>query len=132
MNTFDQKEDLFSESDNNDIEKPEEEFDILDDFDDEEYDYYEPDGEYIIDLEDENGNTVPCQVCFYFTLRGHDIVALAPQDGEFDDSIIPYFYTEYEDGNFDIDPIEDEELYEAAFDRIDEILDDNEFDNLPE
>ncbi|MBR5348745.1 MAG: DUF1292 domain-containing protein [Lachnospiraceae bacterium] len=132
MNTFDKDDELFSQNDENNIEIPEDEFSILDDFDDEEYDYYEPDGDYIIDLEDEEGTTIPCQVCFYFTLRGHDIVALSPQDGEYDDSIIPYFYTEYENGNFDIDPIDDEELYEEALDRIDEILDDNDFDELPE
>ena len=132
MNTFDKDDELFSQNDENDIEIPSEDFDVLDDFDDEEYDYYEPDGDYVIDLEDEDGNAVPCQVCFYFTLRGHDIIALSPQDGEYDDSILPYFYTEYENGNFDIDPIDDEELYEEALDRIDEILDDSDFEDLPE
>ena len=130
MTMFDKDDELFSQNSDNEIEIPEDEFSILDDFDDEEYDYYEPDGDYIIDLEDEEGTTIPCQVCFYFTLRGHDIIALSPQDGEYDDSIIPYFYTEYENGNFDIDPIDDEELYEEALDRIDEILDDNDFDEL--
>ncbi len=132
MNTFDKDDDLFSQNAGNDIEIPEDEFNILDDFDEEEYDYYEPEGDYVIDLEDEDGNSVPCQVCFYFTLHGHDIIALSPQDGELDDSIIPYFYTEYENGNFDIDPIDDEELYEEALDRIDEILDDSDFEDLPE
>ena len=50
MNTFDKDDELFSQNADNDIEIPEDEFSILDDFDEEEYDYYEPDGDYIIDL----------------------------------------------------------------------------------
>lgn len=101
-------------------------------YENEEYDYYEPDGELTVAFEGEDGEGFDCKVMFYFTMDDQDFIALMPLSGEYEGEVYPYFYTEYEDGSYEIDDIEDDEIYDLACERIDEILDDQEFEAMGE
>ncbi|MDD6481898.1 MAG: DUF1292 domain-containing protein [Lachnospiraceae bacterium] len=77
---------------------------------------------------------VECQILTIFEAEGRDYIALLPlnpdgsekEEGE----VYLYRYAEDEEGLPEIGFIEDDEEYEIASDRFDEMLDDNMFDAM--
>lgn len=97
---------------------------------DEEYEYYEPTEATSVEFTGEDGSSFLCDVLFYFTMGEDEYIALRPQSGEYEGEVYPYRYVVYEDGSYEIDDIIDDEEYELACDRVDEILDDMDFDAM--
>lgn len=77
---------------------------------------------------------VECSVVTVFECNDKDYIALLPKDekGEPLDEVYIYGYGEDEEGNPSLEYIEDEEEYEAAADRFDELLDEAEYEELAE
>ena len=73
----------------------------------------------IITLEFEDNTKVDCEVMGIFDYEDKDYIALIPQDGS--DDVYIYGYQEYDDGSFELEDIEDDELFakvSAAFESI--------------
>ena len=84
-----------------------------------------------LDLDDK---TVECKIITIFEAFGQDYIALIPLDEKGNDNPegIFYLYRYYEDkeGNPSLDNIPDDEEYEAALDRLDELQDEALFDEM--
>lgn len=79
---------------------------------------------------------VECKILTIFDVDKQDYIALLPlnADGSEPDEGVVYLYryAEDEEGLPQIDTITDEDEYEAAADRFDEMLDEGYFDTLEE
>jgi hypothetical protein len=88
-----------------------------------------------VTLELENGE-VECEILTIYEVGEQDYIALMPlnPDGTENEAgdVYLYRYAEDEQGLPQIDFISDNEEYEAAADRFDELLDDEMFDSMPE
>lgn len=77
---------------------------------------------------------IECRIVTIFDVAGQDYIALEPLDQEGNPNeegcVYIYRYAEDEQGLPSIDYIEDEEEYEAAADRFDELLDEDFYDSL--
>ena len=86
-----------------------------------------------VSLELDNGE-VECRILTIFEAGDHDYIALMPLDSEGNDNeegeVYLYRYAEDEEGLPQIGFIEDEEEYEIAADRFDELLDEEMFDEM--
>lgn len=86
-----------------------------------------------VTLELDEGD-VECRILTIFEADNRDYIALIPldQDGNDDEEKGVYIYRYYEDekGLPSLEYIEDEEEYEIASDRFDELLDEDYFDSL--
>ncbi len=84
-----------------------------------------------LDLDD---GTVECKIITIFEAFGQDYIALIPLDEKGKENaageVYLYRYFEDEEGLPSIENIEDDEEYEAAADRFDELLDDELFDEM--
>lgn len=84
-----------------------------------------------LDLDD---GEVECRILTIFEADEKDYIALVPLDdkGNDNEELGVYLYRYYEDeqGLPSIEYIEDEEEYEIASDRFDELLDEDYFDSL--
>ncbi len=84
-----------------------------------------------LDLDDD---TVECKILTIFEAFGQDYIALIPLDANGDENtegeVYLYRYFEDEEGLPSIENIEDDEEYEAAADRFDELLDEELFDEM--
>lgn len=101
-------------------------FDSLDDV-------LDPNDVYVtLDLDD--NITIECKAISIFEANGQDYIALLPLDEDGnpneDGEVFLYRYFEDEEGNPSIDMILDDEEFEIASDRFDEIQDEAEFDEM--
>ena len=83
----------------------------------------------------EDGTELECDVVAIFPVDGKDYIALLPDkviDGYEENEVFLYRYTELEGEDIKLEPIDDEEEYEAVADAFDEILDEEEFNELDE
>ncbi len=85
-----------------------------------------------LDLDD--GSTVECKIITIFEAAGKEYIALIPldKDGNENPSGDVYLYRYFEDekGIPSVEYIEDENEYEAAADRFDEMLDEALYDDM--
>lgn len=85
-----------------------------------------------LDLED--GSKIECLVLNLFTVDDVQYIALLPmdEDGSVDEDaqVFLYRFTELEDGEVQLDQIEDDEEFDIVSDYFDELLDNEEFDAL--
>lgn len=88
----------------------------------------------VVTLDLDDGSQVECQILTIFSVGEQDYIALLPLDekGEpnEDQEVYIYRYFEDEDGNPELDNIQDDDEYEAVADRFDELLDEAEFDDM--
>ena len=85
----------------------------------------EDDGEpEIITLEFEDNTKVDCEVMGIFDYEDKDYIALIPQDGS--DDVYIYGYQEYDDGSFELEDIEDDELFAKVSAEFESIMRDEE------
>lgn len=86
-----------------------------------------------LDLDD---GEVECRILTIFEAGENDYIALIPLDEKGNDNeelgVYLYRYFEDEQGLPSIEYIDDEEEYEIASDRFDELLDEDYFDSLDE
>lgn len=75
---------------------------------------------------------VECSILTIYECRGRDYIVVLPKDkdGKPMDEVYIYRYVEDDEGNPSIEYIEDEDEYEAAADRYDELLDEEEYEEL--
>lgn len=75
---------------------------------------------------------VECSILNVFKVDGKDYIALLPLDATGDEEEEVYIcrYTEKENGEAEIENIEDDDEYDAAADAFDEWLDSLEYDEL--
>ena len=91
------------------------------------------DEEMTVELELDDGQTVNCAIITILTVKEQDYIVLLPLDenGNNDDGEVWFYrYAEDEEGLPQIDSITDDDEYEAAADRFDEMLDDDYFNAL--
>lgn len=92
------------------------------------------DTDVLVTLDLDDGSQVECEILTIFTVNERDYIALLPidEDGEADEEteVFIYRYSEDEDGNPNLDNIQDDDEYEAVSDRFDELLDEAEFDGM--
>ena len=91
----------------------------------------EPAEEMTVTLTLDDGSELECVVLTIFEAGGRDYIALLPLEGEDaeEGEVYLYRYTEI-DGNPDLQNIEDDEEYEIVADALDELLDEQEYDEL--
>jgi uncharacterized protein YrzB (UPF0473 family) len=84
-----------------------------------------------LDLED---GEVECRILAIFEAAKKDYIALLPLDKDGNDNpdgdVYLYRYYEDEEGLPSVEYIDDEEEYEAAADRFDEMMDEELFDSM--
>lgn len=100
-------------------------FDSLDDV-------LDPNDVYVT-LDLDNGETLECKAISIFEAGGQDYIALLPVDeagNPTDSDVFLYRYFEDEEGNPSLDMIADDDEFEIASDRFDEIQDEAEFDEM--
>ena len=81
----------------------------------------------------EDGTELECDVVAIFPVDGKDYIALLPDkviDGYEENEVFLYRYTELEGDNINLEPIDNEEEYEAVADAFDELLDEEEFNEI--
>ena len=90
---------------------------------------------YFKDLEDvqvtltlEDDTELLCDAVCIFPMDERRYIVLAPTSGKYKDELFIYRFSEDENDEPVLDMIEDDDEYEAAEDRFDEILDEEEFD----
>ena len=83
-----------------------------------------------LDLDD--GRSLLCDVVTRFPMDGKQYIVVAPVEETGIDDLYIYRFSEDEEGEPVLDYIEDDEEYEAAADRFDELLDEAEFDEWVE
>lgn len=80
----------------------------------------------------DDGSVLECDVLARFPLDGQQYIALAPVEDSGVEDIYLYRFAEDADGEPVLTVIEDDDEYEAAADRFDEILDEAEYDEWVE
>ncbi len=81
----------------------------------------------------EDGTELECDVVAIFPVDGKDYIALLPNkviDGYEENEVFLYRYQELEGDDINLEPIDNEEEYEAVADAFDELLDEEEFNEL--
>lgn len=83
-----------------------------------------------VDMTLEDGTKLSCDVIAIFPVGDRDYIALLPDkviEGYEENEVFLYRYKELEGDDISLDPIEDEDEYEAVADAFDELLDEEEF-----
>ena len=85
-----------------------------------------------VTLQLDDGKECKCVVLTIFEAGERDYIALLPLDENIaeEGEVFLYRYLEDEDGNPDIENIEDDDEYEIAADAFDELLDEAEYDEI--
>lgn len=86
-------------------------------------------------LELEDGTTLECEIISCFDVDNQSYIALLPVDcpEDFDDDeVLIYRYFELPNDEFTLESIDDEEEFEIVADAFDELLDEMEFNSIPE
>lgn len=84
-----------------------------------------------VELTLDNDKVVECAILTLFETGGKEYIALLPltEDGETEDGdVYLYRYTEDDDGEPELENIEDDDEYEIAADAFDEWMDTQEFE----
>lgn len=85
-------------------------------------------------LELDDGDILECIVVAIFPVNDRQYIALLPMndEGQVEDDaeIFLYRFEEPEDGEVDLEVIEDDDEFELVSDYFDEMLDEQEFDDL--
>ena len=91
----------------------------------------EPAEEMTVTLTLDDGSEVVCVVLTIFEAGGRDYIALLPTEGidAEEGEVYLYRYSE-ENGQPDLQNIEDDDEYEIVADAFDELLDEQEYDEL--
>jgi uncharacterized protein YrzB (UPF0473 family) len=97
-----------------------------------ENDTMEPQEEMTVTLTLDDGSELECVVLTIFTAGERDYIALLPMEGPEaeEGEVYLYRYNETEDGQPDLENIEDDDEYEIVADAFDEMLDDAEYDEV--
>lgn len=98
-----------------------------------EQDNMEKEEEMTVTLTLDDGSELECVVLTIFTAGERDYIALLPMEGQKEEEegeVYLYRYSEGEDGQPNLENIEDDEEYEIVADAFDEMLDDAEYDEL--
>lgn len=77
----------------------------------------------------EDDSVIECDVVAIFPAGEHQYIALLPQDDE-NGEVFLYRFIELEDGEIELESIEDDEEYEIVVDAFDELLDNEEFNEM--
>ena len=80
----------------------------------------------IITLEFEDNTKVDCEVMGIFDYEDKDYIALIPQDGS--DDVYIYGYQEYDDGSFELEDIDDDELFGKVAAEFESIMNEEDED----
>lgn len=86
-------------------------------------------------LELEDSTTLECEIISCFDVDDQSYIALLPVDcpEDFDDDeVLIYRYFELPNDEFTLESIDDEEEFEIVADAFDELLDEMEFNSMPE
>lgn len=86
-------------------------------------------------LELEDGTTLECEIISCFDVDNQSYIALLPVDcpEDFDDDeVLIYRYFELPNDEFTLESIDDKEEFEIVADAFDELLDEMEFNSMPE
>lgn len=88
--------------------------------------------EMTVTLTLDDDTEVECVVLTIFTAGERDYIALLPMGGmeSEEGEVYLYRYSESEDGQPDLENIEDDEEYEVVSEAFDELLDEAEYDEL--
>lgn len=88
--------------------------------------------EMTVTLTLDDGNELECVVLTIFPAGKHEYIALLPMEGAEaeDGEVYLYRYSETEDGQPNLENIEDDDEYEIVADAFDELLDEQEYDDL--
>ena len=88
--------------------------------------------EMTVTLTLDDGSELECVVLTIFPAGGKDYIALLPieQTEEEEGEVYLYRYSETEDGQPNLENIEDDDEYEVVADAFDELRDSEEFDEL--
>nr|WP_314462566.1 DUF1292 domain-containing protein [uncultured Clostridium sp.] len=97
-----------------------------------ERDDMEPQEEMTVTLTLDDGSELECVVLTIFTAAERDYIALLPMEGPEaeEGEVYLYRYSEKEDGQPDLENIEDDEEYEIVADAFDQLLDEAEYDEV--
>ncbi len=97
-----------------------------------ERDGMEPQEEMTVTLTLDDDTELECVVLSIFTAGKRDYIALLPTNGPEaeEGEVYLYRYSESEDGQPDLENIEDDEEYEIVAEAFDELLDEAEYDEL--
>ncbi len=99
--------------------------------------YDETDDVEMMTLDLEDGTKLECEIIGCFDAAGKSYIALLPveypegYDYE-EDEVLLYRYLEISDDEFSLETIDDDDEFEAASDAFDELLDEMEFNSMPE
>lgn len=83
----------------------------------------------------DDGTELECDVIAIFEVDGRDYIALLPDkviDGYEENEVFLYRYEELEGEDINLEPIDNEDEYEAVADAFDELLDEEEFNEIDE
>lgn len=86
-----------------------------------------------VTLELDDGQELECKTVTIFEAEGQDYIALLPLDEDGNPTtsdVFLYRYFEDEEGNPSLDMIMDDEEFEIASDRFDELQDEQEFEDM--
>lgn len=88
--------------------------------------------EMTVTLTLDDGKELECVVLTIFPAGNKEYIALLPMEDEEaeEGEVYLYRYTEDEDGQPNLENIEDDEEYEIVADAFDELLDEQEYDEL--
>ena len=86
--------------------------------------------EAIVTLTLDDDSTLECVVLAIYPAGDHEYIALLPTDSDDDGEVLLYRFKELEDGEIELDNIEDDDEYEIAADAFDELLDEAEFEGM--
>ncbi|MEG2349024.1 MAG: DUF1292 domain-containing protein [Hungatella sp.] len=88
--------------------------------------------EMTVTLTLDDDTEVECVVLTIFTAGDKDYIALLPAEGEESEEgeVFLYRYSEKEDGQPNLENIEDDAEYEIVAEAFDELLDEQEYDEL--
>lgn len=90
-------------------------------------------GDATVSMVLDDGTELECSVIAIFPVDGKDYIALLPDkvvEGFEENEVFLYRYTELEGDDINLEPIDNEDEYEAVADAFDELLDEEEFNEL--
>lgn len=94
------------------------------------------DEDILVTLSLEGGEEVECEILTIFDVDNQDYIVLLPLDENGNENeegeVFIYRYHEDEEGNPSLSNISDDMEYEAVADRFDELLDEAEFNSMPD
>ena len=90
----------------------------------------------IVTLDLDDGTQIDCAILTIFGVNGQDYIALLPLDdaGEPNEEgdVYLYRYSEDDEGNPELDNIDNDEEYDAVANRFDELLDEADIEEILE